>query len=220
MLGGFEGGVDEAECLLERRQVRPHGSATEIRRNIFGEDEVEQVPALGIDCGRVEVHDIDDGGDCVRLFQMHQVAGRELNLKDVFALRSVAALAGALESRGAPVRPTEPPIARTPVTEGVFALSYSQERLWFLAQLEPDSPAYNISGALRLRGPLEARLVQRAFDALARRHAALRTGFEGQDGAGVQRIHPDASVPVRFPGVVTETSFREPGGRAGIVAWM
>jgi len=56
-------------------------------------------------------------------------------------------------------------------------LSFSQERLWFLHQLEPESAAYNMPRSFRLKGRLEETAIEHAFVALARRHETLRTTF-------------------------------------------
>ncbi|SMF97468.1 non-ribosomal peptide synthase domain TIGR01720/amino acid adenylation domain-containing protein [Methylomagnum ishizawai] len=77
-------------------------------------------------------------------------------------------------------------------------LSPVQQGLWFLAQLDPDSAAYHIAGGLRLRGPLDAAAVGRAFDALALRHTALRTRFQAVDGQPFQHIDPPGPVDIRY----------------------
>src|SRR5262245_59007018 len=73
-------------------------------------------------------------------------------------------------------------------------LSFSQERLWFLEQLEPGRATYNVPLALRLSGPLDIEALQKALDALAARHEVLRTTYVGQDGHPVQLIASRASV--------------------------
>ena len=68
--------------------------------------------------------------------------------------------------------------------------SYAQSRLWFMWRLEPNSPAYNMSSALELEGPLDERVLGRTFDALIQRHEALRTLFvPAADGQPLQSIH-------------------------------
>ncbi|MGH9848856.1 MAG: non-ribosomal peptide synthetase, partial [Blastocatellia bacterium] len=71
-----------------------------------------------------------------------------------------------------------------------FPLSFAQQRLWFLHQLYPDSPAYNISSALRLRGNLNPAALEMSFNEVVRRHEALRTCFATAGGAPVQVIAP------------------------------
>jgi len=59
----------------------------------------------------------------------------------------------------------------------VFPASYAQQRLWFLDQLEPDSPFYNIPSAVRLEGDLDVDALTRSLDEIVWRHETLRTTF-------------------------------------------
>jgi amino acid adenylation domain-containing protein len=68
-------------------------------------------------------------------------------------------------------------------------LSRGQEALFFLHQLNPDSPAYNIAGALRIPAHADVGRLRRAFQALVDRHASLRTTFGVRSGKPAQRIH-------------------------------
>ncbi|HNG96263.1 MAG TPA: condensation domain-containing protein, partial [Acidobacteriota bacterium] len=77
---------------------------------------------------------------------------------------------------------------RTPAER--YRLSFAQQRLWFLDQLEPNNPAYNVPIALRLRGPLDAPALERALTELIARHESLRTSFASGEGDPVQIIHP------------------------------
>ncbi len=77
-------------------------------------------------------------------------------------------------------------------------LSYAQQRLWFLHQMEPESPAYNLFWALRLSGDLDVTALRWALGALADRHEVLRTSFPAVDGNPVQVIAEKAEVPLRF----------------------
>jgi amino acid adenylation domain-containing protein len=79
-----------------------------------------------------------------------------------------------------------------------FPTSFAQRRLWFLQQLEPGSPAYNIPEAYRLRGPLEAGALELALQEVARRHEMLRTRFALQGAEPVQVVEPapDAPLPI------------------------
>ncbi|GAA1964512.1 amino acid adenylation domain-containing protein [Catenulispora subtropica] len=78
--------------------------------------------------------------------------------------------------------------------DGPFALSSAQERLWFLAEYAPESPAYNVPIAARLAGPLDVAGLRRALNTLVARHPALRTVFEGADGRATQRQLPPAEA--------------------------
>ena len=91
----------------------------------------------------------------------------------------------ATDHPGAPTRTT----TIEPRASGNRApLSFSQERLWFLAQLAPENAAYSMPGALRLRGPLDVGALRDAFDGVVERHEILRTTFEDRDGVPFQRI--------------------------------
>jgi thioesterase domain-containing protein/acyl carrier protein len=83
-------------------------------------------------------------------------------------------------------------IPRRPAT-GTAPLSFAQERLWFLDQLEPDSAVYNIPMGLRLKGALNPSVLQRCLDEIVQRHEALRTRFETVEGQPYQVVEPMAS---------------------------
>ncbi|HKH46874.1 MAG TPA: amino acid adenylation domain-containing protein [Thermoanaerobaculia bacterium] len=75
-------------------------------------------------------------------------------------------------------------------------LSFAQQRLWFLDQLAPGSPAYNIPLAERLRGELSAELLARVFAEIVRRHEGVRTTFAAREGQPVQVIAPADAPPL------------------------
>ncbi|MBA1200955.1 non-ribosomal peptide synthetase [Pseudomonas capeferrum] len=77
-------------------------------------------------------------------------------------------------------------------------LSYSQQRMWFLWQMEPDSPAYNVGGMARLRGTLHVDAFERALQALVMRHETLRTTFPGIDGVPYQCVAADSTLSLRW----------------------
>src|SRR5688572_5813097 len=62
------------------------------------------------------------------------------------------------------------------------AVSFAQERLWFLNQLDPDSHVYNITSAFHLQGDLNLNALQSALDGVLRRHEVLRTRIRNEDG--------------------------------------
>jgi len=85
------------------------------------------------------------------------------------------------------------PIART----ARIPLSYAQQRLWFLDQLEPGSGFYTIPMALRLNGLLHPVALSQAINEIVRRHEILRTRFVTVDGQAEQQIAASLSIPVR-----------------------
>jgi len=77
---------------------------------------------------------------------------------------------------------------------GAFALSHGQQALWFLQQLAPESSAYNIASAFRIKAKLDEQALRGAFQALVERHAALRTTFSAVQGRPVQQLHEEAKA--------------------------
>ena len=72
--------------------------------------------------------------------------------------------------------------------DNTFPVSFSQQRLWFLDQLEPGNPFYNISTALHLKGRLQVAALEKAINEIVRRHEIMRTSFSMIDGQLVQVI--------------------------------
>src|SRR6185295_20184658 len=65
----------------------------------------------------------------------------------------------------------------------VFPVSFAQQRLWFLDQLEPGSPFYNLPQVISIKGDLNVDALQRTLNEIVRRHETLRTAFaDGPDG--------------------------------------
>ncbi|NNA48685.1 non-ribosomal peptide synthetase [Pseudomonas lactis] len=100
-----------------------------------------------------------------------------------------------LQSRGMSF--AQLPIAPTRHDNDTPTLSYAQERQWFLWQLDKDSTAYHIPGALRLHGHLDLAALQRSFDSLLARHESLRTQLV-EDGERLwQAVMPQARVQIQ-----------------------
>src|SRR5262249_17253105 len=72
--------------------------------------------------------------------------------------------------------------------EAGLPLSFAQQRLWFLDQLAPNNPFYNVAGAMKLAGKLDLAALERAINEIVRRHEVLRTRFEVIEGEPVQVI--------------------------------
>jgi non-ribosomal peptide synthetase component F len=87
------------------------------------------------------------------------------------------------------------PIPRRPESS-IVVTSFSQERLWFLAQTEPTSTSYNVAEAIRLRGPLDATALEQSLNEIVRRHESLRTTFTTVDHHPMQVIAPSLTLPL------------------------
>ena len=118
--------------------------------------------------------------------RLRQTLGAELSLRELFAKPTLAALAALVEGL---VHADIEPIAAVART-GAMPLSWMQQRLWFLNQLDGAAGvAYHMPGALRLRGRLSLAALRSALDAIVNRHESLRTSFGQRDGQPVQVIH-------------------------------
>jgi amino acid adenylation domain-containing protein len=128
--------------------------------------------------------------------RLRSAFGVDLPLRTLFERPTVAALAQAVHAaRGEGAAPA-PPVVPVPRT-GDLPLSFAQQRLWLLDQLEPQSPAYNIPVAMRLTGDAAPALLARVFAEVVRRHEALRTRFENRGGEPAQVI--DRAVEPQLP---------------------
>ena len=85
-------------------------------------------------------------------------------------------------------------VARRSGRESLPPLSFAQQRLWFLDQLEPNSALYNIPTARRLYGQLNVEALQKSVAAIVERHEVLRTTFASVDGSPVQIINTNPAV--------------------------
>ncbi|MHA6924944.1 non-ribosomal peptide synthetase [Ralstonia pseudosolanacearum] len=118
--------------------------------------------------------------------QVRTQLGAELGLTELFAQPSLSAVAQAIvRGQGSAL----PAITVADRSE-TLPLSFAQQRLWFLAQMEGGSEAYHIPVGLRLQGELDEDALRRSLDRIVARHEALRTRFEVQEGQAVQRVAP------------------------------
>jgi amino acid adenylation domain-containing protein len=123
----------------------------------------------------------------------------ELPLRRLFESPTVAGLAACIEElRRSEKARRLPPLERVAREVDELPLSFAQQRLWFLDQLEPDSPVYNIHTALRLDGPLDADALGKTLDEIVRRHEVLRTTYRMSGERPMQVIAPALSVPLRM----------------------
>jgi amino acid adenylation domain-containing protein len=94
-------------------------------------------------------------------------------------------------------------------------LSYSQERMWFLHQIEPDGSAYNVAGAVTLEGVLDAPALFAAFNDVIRRHEVLRSNYGARDGTPQVRVNQPFALEFEQVDLSAET---QPAARAKTLA--
>ena len=118
----------------------------------------------------------------------------EVPLKAMFERPTVAGLAEAVERERREGRVVEAPPIVAVSRDRQLPLSFAQQRLWFIHQLEPDSAAYNIPHAVRLGGKLQIAALAESLKHVAQRHEVLRTRFEQREGQPVQVIDEECGV--------------------------
>ncbi len=148
---------------------------------------------LGLDSVGIDDSFFDLGGHSLlgtRLVgRIRSTMGVDLAIRTLFEHPTVAALVQQLGSAG-----EARPQLRPAVRPERLPLSYAQQRLWFIHQLEGSNGTYNIPFALRLEGPLDVDALRTALHDLVIRHESLRTVFAEIDGVAVQRILPPESA--------------------------
>ena len=163
---------------------------------------------LGVEQVSVDDNFFELGGHSLLATQLisrlRHIFQLQLPLRHIFEFPTLKTLATAIEDVQAQVGGLQtPPISPVPRdAESVtlsseyrhLPLSFAQQRLWFIAQLEPDSAAYNLPDAVRLVGTLNIPALEQSLNEIVRRHEILRTNFTVIDGQPVQVIAPTLSL--------------------------
>jgi amino acid adenylation domain-containing protein len=169
---------------LDEAFVASHTATEELLAQIWGQ-------VLGVE--RVGIYDnfFHLGGHSLlatqvvsRIRETFQV---EMPLRCMFEAPTVAGLAATIDVSRTGLQ--APPIVPVP-RDGELPLSFAQQRLWFIDQLDPGNSVYNFPAAVRLKGQLNVVALKQSLDEIVRRHEALRTTFAIVDGRPVQIIAP------------------------------
>ncbi|WP_370642989.1 amino acid adenylation domain-containing protein [Mycetohabitans sp. B4] len=184
----------DADALAHQAYEAPQGELEATLATIWSQ-------LLGIE--RVSRHDsfFALGGHsllAVRLMNRVRALGAEMPLTSLFASPTLAAFAAAVSAQlnqSANSLPEITPISR----EESLPLSFAQQRLWFLSQLDGVSGTYHMPLALRVQGVFDRAAWQQALDALFARHEALRSTFVSVEGQPqVQLLPADTGVPLHW----------------------
>jgi amino acid adenylation domain-containing protein/FkbM family methyltransferase len=204
------------EVKGERRRARVErgrGEIEEIMRGIW--EEVLRVEEVGDEENFFEL-----GGHSLLATQVvsrvREVFGAEVGLRSVFESPTVVGMVKELERalRGEDEETGPPPLRRVG-RDGETPLSFAQQRLWFLDQLEPGSSLYNIPTAVRMHGELNVEALERSLTEVVRRHETLRTVFKNAEGKPIQVIRPAAETPIEIEDLsLLAEEIREEEGRA------
>jgi amino acid adenylation domain-containing protein/non-ribosomal peptide synthase protein (TIGR01720 family) len=184
---------DWRQATVEVAYVRPRTPTEEIIAAIWTQ-------VLGVEPIGAFDNFFDRGGHSLLATQvisrLQEAFMIDLPLRVLFEHSTLADLAQVVEkalqeAQGLTLPPIEPIPRDQPLP-----LSFAQQRLWFLDQLEPQSPQYNIPDAVRIRGNLDVEALERSLNEIVRRHEVLRAIFPTVDGVATQIILPDLHVPL------------------------
>jgi len=183
--------VKDGNGPVEQESVRAKTSVEEMLVGIY--EEMLKADRVGRGDNFFEI-----GGHSLLATQVisriRDVFGVGIGVRSIFEAATVEALAQRVEeAMRAGVRDEAPPLIRAG-REGRSVwrspLSFAQQRLWFLDQLTPNTPLYNIPSVVRLEGRLDLAALERSVNEIVRRHEALRTRFEVEAGEPAQTIDP------------------------------
>jgi len=175
----------DATLTTSQDRVVPRNATEQKLAGIWAE-------VLSVEADRIGVHDsfFELGGHSLLATQLisriRLQFGAELPLNALFSAGTVAQLALLIDKAEESVIPRIEPADRSQYAQ--LPLSFAQERLWFIHQLEPDNPGYNVPGAVTIRGELEIDHLDEAFNLVIARHDSLRTLFPSENGLAHQQI--------------------------------
>ena len=118
----------------------------------------------------------------------------EVTLDKMFESPTVAAVAAVVEAAQQTAQSSDMALIPRVARDRNMPLSFAQQRLWFIDQLEPDSPFYNVTAAIRLKGKLDVAALDQTLNEIVRRHETLRTTFASVEGQPVQIIAPSMEL--------------------------
>jgi acyl carrier protein len=184
----------EKTAPISKQSAPPRTVTEEIVAGIWSE--VLEIKQVGI-----QDNFFDLGGHSLLATQVisraREAFGVDLQLRSLFEGPTVSSLSRSIEQ----LRLTEKQLIAPPIVPrgevDQIPLSFAQQRLWFLDQLEPNNPFYNVPAGVRLNGELNIEALERTLSEVVRRHEVLRTSFINVAGEPRQVI--GAATKIRLP---------------------
>ncbi len=187
--------IDQSQALTADRYVSPQTPTEQLLATIMSH--ILQVDRVGRFDNFFEL-----GGHSllgVRLQSRIRDAFQiELPLRQLFDARSLLELASAIDALRAAGQVSDMPAIVPSPRDEMIPLSFAQQRLWFLDQLQPNSPFYNIPAALRATGNLNVAALQQSLNEVIRRHETLRTSFKVSKGKPYQVIQDPSELKINI----------------------
>jgi amino acid adenylation domain-containing protein/non-ribosomal peptide synthase protein (TIGR01720 family) len=186
----------ELEVKTSEKEEKPVGPRTAVEEILCG----IWSRMLGVKEVSIDGNFFELGGHSLLATQMisrvRESLGVEVSLRRVFERGTVRELAEEVERESGRGEKAEEEVSRSEDRENL-PLSYSQQRLWFLDQLEPGSWAYNVARAVRLEGELNGPNLEQSLREVSRRHESLRSRIESDGNGARQRVEENERVELR-----------------------
>ncbi|MCP5050544.1 MAG: hypothetical protein GY940_25495, partial [bacterium] len=132
----------------------------------------------------------DIGGHSLLVLKLingiHKTFRVKISFRDIYRSPTISSLAGIIGKRDKTLHS----IIQPQPEKDYYELSYAQERLWLLYQLDPRDPGFNMPERVTLHEPVAERIIRTVFEALIHRHESFRTCFRELDGRPVQILRP------------------------------
>ncbi|MCP5102870.1 MAG: non-ribosomal peptide synthetase, partial [bacterium] len=171
--------------------VPPRDEKEKILVNIWSE-------LLGVDCGRIGIHDnfFQLGGHSLKaaglVGRIHKAFSVEIPIAELFQAPTIKGVSDYMEKTRESIYSSLTPVEK----RAYYALSSVQERLFFIHQVAPSAVTYNLPAVMKLEGSVDRERFERAFKQLIRRHESLRTSFEIIGAEPVQIIHKSVEFEI------------------------
>ena len=180
--------IPEQSHIQEQRDfIAPRNPIEELLVNIWSE-------ILGVEQIRIDDNFFELGGHSLlatrAISQIREVFEIELPLRRLFETPTISGIASDITTKKSNINNSElsqPKIEKIE-RQDKLPISFAQQRLWFLSQLEPESPFYNIPAAIQINGELDISILERSFQEIINRHEVLRTTFLTVEGKPVAEL--------------------------------
>ena len=171
----------------QRDFVAPRNPVEEILVNIWSE-------ILGVEKISVDDNFFEIGGHSLlatrAISQIREIFAVELPLRKLFETPTIAGIAETIATNKSNINKSQ--LTQTKIEkiehQDKLPISFAQQRQWFLSQLEPESPFYNIPAAIQINGELDVLILERCFQEIINRHEVLRTAFLTVEGKPVAQL--------------------------------
>jgi len=184
---------DSQQMLRSVEYIPPSNPTEQLLADIFGE--LLNIPQVG-----AAENFFESGGHSLLATQLvsriRDSFKVDLPLRVIFESPTVGELARLIEREKLKKEGIAEKEIKPVPRDRELPLSFAQQRLWFIDQLEPGDPSYNIPTAFKIKGDFDPGIFKECIQTLVRRHESLRTTFDARDGKPFQVIHDQTEIPL------------------------